>query len=200
MADIETPEAATTPPMMALKRAIATHRNWFLLFGGLMILLGLIAIAFPLITTIATKIFIGWLLLIGGIAQILHAFGTQRWSEFFLNLLIAALFIILGGWLAFFPLTAVVTLTVLIALGFIIEGALEAVMAFRMRPFEGWLWMFFSGVVALLAGVLILAGLPGTAAWAIGLLVGLNLISTGWAYLFLALAAGRADQPTDATA
>lgn len=177
----------------ALKNAVAEYRTWFIVFGIVMIILGVLAIAHPLVTTIATKIVIGWLFLMGGVAQIIHAFQTQKWSEFFLNLLVAALHLVVGIWLAFFPLAGVITLTVLLALGFILQGALEAVMAFRMKPHEGWFWMFVSGAVAGLAGVLILAGLPGTAAWAIGLLVGINLISTGWAYLFLALAAGKGE-------
>ena len=118
------------------------------------------AITFPLLTTIAAKIFFGWLFLICGIVQIVHAFSTRQWSEFFLDLLIGVLYLIAGGWLAFFPLTGIVTLTVLLAAMFIAQGALEAVMAFRMRPHAGWVWMLVAGIAAFAVGVLIIALLP----------------------------------------
>ena len=179
-----TPADPTSMMMMAVPLT-------FLYFLGiLLIVLGVAAIAFPFVTTIAAKIFLGWLFLIGGIIQIVHAFSTRAWSEFFLDLLIGVLYVVAGGWLAFFPLTGIVTLTLLLALMFIIEGVLEAVIAFRMRPHAGWVWMLLSGIVAIAVGVLLIAKLPSSAAWAIGLLVGINLIMSGFAYLFLPTAAG----------
>jgi uncharacterized membrane protein HdeD (DUF308 family) len=70
--------------------AVAENRTWFMVLGILLIVLGIVAIAFPLLTTIAAKIFLGWLFLIGGIVQIVHAFSTQNWSAFLLNLLVGA--------------------------------------------------------------------------------------------------------------
>ena len=74
--------------LASMEEAIAEHRLWFLVLGVLLIVLGIIAVAFPFMTTIAVKIFLGWLLLIAGIAQIIHAFAVQKWSEFLLNLLV----------------------------------------------------------------------------------------------------------------
>ncbi len=175
----------------SVQAAISENRTWFMILGIVLIVLGVVAVAFPFMTTIAAKIFVGWLLLIGGIVQIIHAFSTQKWSEFFLDLLTGALYVFAGGWLAFFPLAGIVTLTVFLALTFIIEGLLEAGMAFRLRPLEGWVWMLIAGIVAIAVGFMIIAKLPSSAVWAIGLLVGINMISSGWAYLFLALAAGK---------
>lgn len=90
--------------------AIAENRTWFIILGVLLIMLGIATISFPLLTTIAAKIFLGWLFLIGGIVQIVHAFSTRRWSEFLLEVLVGVLYLIAGGWLAFFPLTGIVTL------------------------------------------------------------------------------------------
>ena len=155
----------------SVQAAISENRMWFIILGVLLIILGVAAIAFPLMTTIAAKIFLGWLFLIGGVVQIIHAFSTRQWSEFFFDLLIGVLYLIAGGWLAFFPLTGILTLTVLLAGLFISLGVLEAGMAFRMRPHAGWVWMLIAGIAALAVGVLILAHLPSSAAWAIGLLV-----------------------------
>lgn len=172
--------------------AISENRTWFSIFGILLIVLGGLAIAFPFVTTIATKIFLGWLFLIGGIVQIFHAFSTKGWSEFFLDLLMGVLFLIAGVWLAFFPLTGIITLTIFLAAMFVAQGVIEIVMAFRIRPLDGWGWMFLAGVVALAVGVLILFDLPSSAAWAIGLLVGINLLMTGLAYLLLPMMVSRA--------
>ena len=180
-----------TQQSTSVPAAVAEHRTWFMILGILLIVLGAVAIAFPLVTTITAKIFLGWLFLIGGIVQIIHAFSTQRWSEFFLNVLIGALYVLAGAWLAFFPLTGILTLTVLLAVMFIVQGALELGMAFRMRPQQGWVWMLVAGIIAILAGLLIIAELPSSAVWAIGLLVGINMIITGFAYLLLPLAAGK---------
>jgi uncharacterized membrane protein HdeD (DUF308 family) len=175
----------------SIQAAISENRMWFIILGVLLIILGAAAIAFPLLTTIAAKIFLGWLFLIGGVVQIIHAFSTRQWSEFFLDLLIGVLYLMAGSWLAFFPLTGILTLTVLLAALFIALGVLEASMAFRMRPHAGWVWLLIAGIAALAVGVLILAHLPSSAAWAIGLLVGIKLIMSGFAYLFLPMAAAR---------
>jgi uncharacterized membrane protein HdeD (DUF308 family) len=101
------------------------------------------------------------------------------------------LYVVAGAYLAFFPLTGIITLTILLAALFIVEGGLEISMALRVRPHEGWGWLLLSGLVAVAVGLLIAFGLPSSAAWAIGLLAGINLISTGWGFLFLALAGRR---------
>jgi uncharacterized membrane protein HdeD (DUF308 family) len=169
-----------------VQAAISENRTWFITLGILLIILGVAAIAFPLLTTIAAKIALGWLFLIGGVVQIAHAFSTRQWSEFFFDLLVGLLYLIAGGWLA-----RIVTLTVLLAALFIAQGVLEGLMAFRMRPAAGWLWMLIAAIAAFAVGVLIIAHLPSSAAWAIGLLVGIKLIMSGWAYLFLTMAATK---------
>jgi uncharacterized membrane protein HdeD (DUF308 family) len=179
----------TNPSMSSpglMPAIIPEHRGWFTFLGIVLIIAGAAAIAFPFITTIAAKIFLGGLFLVGGVTQVIHAFSTQKWSEFLFDLLIGALYVLVGAWLAFLPLTAIITLTILLAALFVVEGVLEISMGFRTRPKEGWVWLVFSGTVAIAAGVLILSGLPGTATWAIGLLVGINMIFSGVSYVSLA--------------
>jgi len=174
-----------------LHEVVAEHRTRFMVLGIVLIVLGVVALAFPLLTTIAAKTFLGWLFLIGGVIQIIHAFSTQKWGAFFFNLLVGILYFLTGAWLAFFPLAGIVTLTVLLAVTFLAQGMLEIVMALRVRALNGWIWVLVSGLVALAVGLLILAQLPSSAVWAIGLLVGINMISSGSAYFFLALGAGK---------
>lgn len=174
--------------------AITENRTWFIIFGIVLIILGVIAIAFPFVTTIAAKIFLGWLFLIGGVVQIIHAFSAKGWSEVFFDLLMALLFIVGGAWLAFFPLTGIITLTIFLAAMFVIQGVIEIAMALRIRSHSGWVWMLLAGLVALAVGILILFDLPSSATWAIGLLVGINLLMTGWAYLLLPMLVGRVQE------
>lgn len=122
---------------------------------------------------------------------LVHAFSIKGWRGFLMELLIGALYVVAGGWLAFFPFTGIVTLTILLAALFLAEGVLEVVMALRVRPHEGWGWLLLSGLVAIAVGVLIAYELPSSATWAIGLLAGVNLVSTGVSFIVLALAGRR---------
>ena len=99
------------------------YRSWFLFSSIALIALGILAIFFPLVTTIAAKVILGWVILIGGAIQTFHAFSSQKWSGLFYELLVGLIFVFAGGWLAFFPLTGIITLTVMLALVFILKGA-----------------------------------------------------------------------------
>lgn len=179
----------------AARAQIKQNWGWFLALGIVFVLAGLAAVAFPLLSTIATKIVLGWIFLAGGVLMILHAFSASGWRGFLLGLLIGILYVVAGGWLAFFPFTGIITLTILLAALFLAEGVLEVIMAWRVRPHEGWLWLLLSGLVAAAAGILIAMGLPSSATWAIGLLTGINLLMTGASFIALALAGRRSDVP-----
>ena len=181
----------TASDVAELSSAVAEKRGWFIALGILLIILGVVCIGSPLVTTIAVKVFIGWLFLIGGIAQVVHAFSASDWSGFLWDLLIGILYVFVGGWLAFFPLTGIITLTILIAAMFVAEGLIKFVMGLNLRPAQGWVWMIISGLAAFVLGLMLFFGLPGTAAWAIGLMVGINLLLSGWAFLMMSLFAEK---------
>lgn len=170
---------------------VSEYRGWFMFLGIALILLGIIAVIFPFATTIAVKVFLGWILLVGGLVTAFHAFSTQKWSAFFYNMLVGLLYVLVGGWLAFFPLSGVITLTVMLAFLFILQGVIQAALAFRLKPRDGWGWILFASIVAIVAGFMLITGLPSKAAWAIGLLAGISMISSGWAYLSIALRVGH---------
>jgi uncharacterized membrane protein HdeD (DUF308 family) len=175
-----------------VRRQVAERWGWFLGLGIVFLVAGFASIAFPLLSTIAAKIALGWIFMVSGLFAILHSFSLREWGGFLLNLILGALYIFVGAYLAFFPFTGIITLTLLLAALFLAEGILQVVMALRVRPHEGWGWLFLSGCVAIGAGALIALGLPGSATWAIGLLVGINLLSTGFGFVLLALAGRRA--------
>jgi len=191
---------AANDALAEARRQITDNWGWFLALGILLIAAGAAAIAFPLLSTIATKIALGWIFLIAGALIVVHAFSIRRWQGFLLGLLIGALYLVAGGWLAFTPFAGIIALTILLAALFLAEGVLEVIMAVRVRPHEGWGWLLVSGVVAIAVGVLIAAELPSSAAWAIGLLTGINLLSSGVSFVALALAGRRAGHGVPAAA
>ena len=180
--------------LLETKKLITEKWGWFLAAGILLIVAGLAAIAFPLLSGIVAKTFLGWLFMVGGVIMIIHAFSAPGWKGFIWELLIGILYLVAGFYLAFFPLAGLLTLTILIAALFLAEGMAEIVMAFQVRPHEGWGWVLLSGIAALAVGVMIGMGLPGSATWALGLLVGINLLFSGWSYVFLALAGRKAHE------
>jgi uncharacterized membrane protein HdeD (DUF308 family) len=175
---------------------IAEYWVWYLFLGIVLVLGGCAAIAFPHLSTIAAKIALGWIFLVSGVVTIVHAFSAGEWRGFFLNLLIGILYVAAGAYLAFLPLTGILTLTVLVAALFVADGVLEVIMAFRIRSHRGWVWVLFSGLVAVAAGVLIALQLPSSATWVLGVLVGIKLIFAGWSFIALALGGHRSDAPT----
>ena len=174
-----------------LSEAAAEYRGWFMFSGIVLIVLGILAVFYPFVTTIAAKIMLGWVILIGGAVQAVQAFSNQKWSGLFYELAIGLIFVVAGGWLAFFPLTGIITLTVFLAAMFLLTGVVESAFAFQIKPADNWGWFLFSGIVSIFAGFMLIAGLPSTASWAIGLLVGISMMSRGWAFLSLALRAGQ---------
>lgn len=175
----------------SLKHTIQENRTPIMIFGIILTLIGVVALVYPLTTAIVVKIMMGWVLLIAGLSQIIFSFSTSRWTDFFLELVVGIVFAIVGVWLAFFPLTGILTLTLVLAFTFLVQGVLEIVSSFRMRPHEGWGWVLFAGILGVIIGLMILNRFPSSAAWAIGLLVGINLIASGIAYIALAMSARR---------
>jgi uncharacterized membrane protein HdeD (DUF308 family) len=184
---------------IASRRLIAEKWGWFLALGIALIITGFAAIVFPFLATVAAKTLLGWLFLIGGIVMVIHAFQAPAWQGFLWSLLVGILYVVAGGYLAFFPLTGLLTLAFLLVILFAVEGVFEIIMAFRVRPHEGWGFMLLSGIAALAVAVLIALDLPSSATWALGLLVGINLLFSGWSYVFLALAGKRAHEAGIAT-
>ena len=167
------------------------QRSWGWLFGlGIvLVVLGVLAIALPAIATLAVGIFIGWLLVIGGVVQLAHAFGERRWRGFLLHFLGGLLYLVVGGLILTDPFRGALALTILLAAFLVVEGIFQVLLALRIRPFRNWGWVLASGLITLLLGILIFAGWPSTALWVIGLLVGIHLLTSGIALIMLGLAA-----------
>ena len=174
--------------LAAFRRQVREYGGWFIAIGVVLAVFGVIAIALPLVSTVAVVVWIGWMLLIGGALIVLHALVAWRWPDSLWSILIGALYLGAGVLILYAPLTGVLSLTIVMAALFMAEGVIEIIQALRLRPLEGWSWLLFSGVVAVAAGVLIAYQFPASAGWTLGLLFGLNLLSTGLSFVFLALA------------
>lgn len=178
----------------AARKDISDNWGWYLLLGGTSCAAGLLAIAFPLIASIAIKVLIGWLLLLIGISQILQAFSAQKWRTAVLDFLIGLLLLVAGGILAIYPLTGLIALTLFLAILFVIQGVLQIALSLQLRTVAGWGWILFSGIIAVAIGILLGLELPSSAGWALGLLAGINMIVSGVGYIALALTARRSQR------
>lgn len=165
--------------------ALRKFRSKFRTTGYVLIILGLLAILFPLVFSIAAKVLLGWVFLLTGGALLYHALQAKAWESAIGSGLIAVMHLALGVYLAFFALNGLIGLTFLLGLAFLAQGAVESYIATQRRPKTGWGWLAFNGAITLLLGVLLIAGLPGTALWAIGLFLGINFLSSGVAFVAL---------------
>jgi uncharacterized membrane protein HdeD (DUF308 family) len=170
----------TPIPMEA--QTIRKHSTWFTIYGVALIVLGALAIVMPGIATLATSMLVGWLLLAGGILGMVSVLGTGRFAPGFRwNLLTAVLYLLAGIVLLWNPVGAALTLTIVLAAYLLATGVAKVLVAFGYRDAipGAWLWMLLSAAIDIVLGVMIVAGLPGTALWVIGLIVGINLLFTG---------------------
>jgi uncharacterized membrane protein HdeD (DUF308 family) len=172
--------------------AATIHGHWKLVLaqGIVMMVLGILAVAEPNVATFAISIFVGWLFFIGGIFRALWIWRSRAMPGFAWSLLTALLAILFGLILIFRPLTGALTLTMVLVAFFILEGITAIVLAVQHREhLRSWGWVLFSGVIDLLLAYLIWAGWPSSADWAIGLLVGINMLFFGLSLVMTSLAA-----------
>src|SRR5262245_19168487 len=182
----------------ALAQSVRQHWVLFLIEGIVLVVLGLLAIIIPPLATIAVTIFLGWLFLISGILGLVTTFWARHAPGFWWSLLSAVLAIAAGIVLLVWPISGAISLTLLLIVFFIIEGVLSIMYALEhKKELSGrWGWMLASGIIDLILAGLILIGLPGTAAWALGLLVGINMLFGGSALIAMALHARTPDTTT----
>ncbi len=164
-------------------------RSWKALMtvGVLAILIGCIAILVPAVASVGTAIFIGWILLIAGAFLIAAAFSAHSIGTVLLRLAWAILTVIVGLWLIVEPHNGTLTLTLVLGLYFLFMGITRIAVAFIARGQQNAGWVGLSGFCGLVIGILVLAKFPSSADWAIGLLVGIDLIFAGWTLTSVAL-------------
>lgn len=164
-------------------RLRASSRQLFWL-GLAMTLVGIVAIVFPIVSTLAAALFVGWMFLLAGIFLFVGSFTIHGTGPFFGALLIALLMVAAGVFLLFHPVAGAIALTIIVGAIFLVQGAFEVTLAFEMRPHHGWIWMLLSGIASVVLALVIAVGLPGISLIALGILLGINFLSTGLGYVF----------------
>lgn len=170
---------------------------WILLLGIIFVALGLVGLGALFALTMVTMIFIGALLIVGGVLQLLDAFKCQGWKGFGLHILVAALYLVGGGVIIGDPVLASVFFTWVLAAILVALGILRIGMAIQMRKTGSWIWPLIGGVISAVLGILIFAQWPVSGLFVIGLFVAIDLIIHGWSYIFIALEARRANEASE---
>jgi uncharacterized membrane protein HdeD (DUF308 family) len=180
----------------ALQKSAHDHWRMFLVEGIILLVLGAAAIVVPPLAGVATTIVLGWLFLVGGIVGLVSTFGARQAPGFAWSLLSALIAVIAGGVLLWNPLEGLVTLTYVLIAFFIADGVLIIALAItHRRALSGrWEWMMVNGIMDLVLAAVIISGLPGSLFWALGLLVGIDLVFGGASLIAMALAARKASR------
>jgi len=168
-------------------RAASQRLFWV---GLLMALVGIVAIVFPMVSTLASTLFVGWALLFGGVFLLVGAFTVHGTGPFFGALLVTLLMIAAGVFLLFNPLAGALILTILLGVLFMLQGAVEFAFALEIRPNPSWIWMLLSALASIILAIIIAAGLPGISLVALGILLGVNFLTTGISYVLMSRALG----------
>jgi uncharacterized membrane protein HdeD (DUF308 family) len=169
---------------------VRTYWVLFLVQGVIMMVLGVLAIIWPQISTLAVDIYVGWIFLLSGLLGLATMFLAPTVAAFLWSLLTAALSLFVGVLLLWHPVEGAVSLTLVLIAFFIVEGIVQIAAAIKHRDAfpDSWGWMVMSGIVDVVLAAALISGWPGTASWALGLIVGVNLITSGLAITMVAIA------------
>lgn len=179
-------------PEHLMENVARVSRNWwlFLLLGVLMVVAGVIAIVTPFVSGVAITALVGVLFLIEAVVHFVHTIRAGKGvGNLILGIIVAVLYAVAGLLLLAFPLKGLITLTIVLGALFIGTGLLRTIVALEMSGAPGWGWMLVGGLLSLALGILIYAGLPTSIVWAVGVIVGIDLIFFGWALIAEAITA-----------
>lgn len=188
---------------MAQQTPVAIVRQastWSVVWGVLLIVLGMMAVGSPFIAAVAVNVVIAWLIVVAGVVHLVVAFHAHGAGSLIWKLLVGFAYLFFGAYLIMHPVLGVATLTLVLASLFLIEGVLDVILFFRMRSVGGSSWVLVDGIITLLLGALIYMQWPSSSVWAIGTLVGVSLIISGVSRVMLSLAVRRATAASAAPA
>lgn len=171
--------------------AVQVGWGWFMALGIILIFLGCLVIASPLLAAIALEVLIGWTLIVAGILIVIHSFGSRNFGGFFLRLLNGIIAIVVGGFVLSHILAAMIALSVILAVFLIVQGIFKLAVAIQLRGITNWGWLVFSGILALALGCFWIIW-PLSAAWVIGLFIGVDMLFSGLATVMLSVSIRKA--------
>lgn len=166
---------------------LRTSWVWMAAFAVISLVGGVLALLNPFAATLAATLMAGWAFAFLGALQVVQSFQVQGWGGFLWALLFGILSVAVGISLVFNPLAGMVSLTLLVAVLFLAVGVVKVMYSFSLRPVAGWGWVLFSGIVSIVLGIMIFADFPWSATNVLGILLGVELVSNGVLFLFVAL-------------
>jgi uncharacterized membrane protein HdeD (DUF308 family) len=179
-------EAAAQVMRDAMRETVRRYSLWYLIQSALMILAGILALIYPVLSSVAVVILLGWVLIISGVVQGISLIGARNVPHFWLQLVSVVLSIIVGVLFLRHPGEGLLTITVLLIVFLLVEGISKLIFALTIRPFPNWGWVLASGIVGILLSFYLWSSLPVTSLWLLGVLLGIQLICEGAALGYLA--------------
>jgi uncharacterized membrane protein HdeD (DUF308 family) len=170
----------------AMRETVKRYSTWYLLEGVLLVIAGVVALAYPYLASVTLVFLLGWILIISGVLQAIGLIGAKDVPHFWLQLISAALAVVIGVLLLRNPDAGLLVMTVLLIVFFIVEGVSKIIFALNIRPVTGWIWVLLSGVIGILLGAYLWSNMPLSSEWVLGVLLGIQLIVEGAALAFLA--------------
>ena len=177
------------PISIALGRSGSTVS---ILWGALLIVLGIMAISAPFLAAVAVSVVVSWLIIFAGVVHLVLAFHTHGAGSLIWRLLVGVAYLAFGGYMITHPVLSVASLTLVLASLFLIEGVLNLVLYAKMRALHGSAWVLVDGIITILLGLMIYMQWPSSSLWAIGILVGVSLMISGISRIGMTLAVRRA--------
>ena len=179
-------ETAAQALREAMRETVRRYSLWYLIQGALMVLGGVLALIYPIVSSVAVVLFLGWILILSGVVQGFSLIGAKDVPHFWLQLVSVVLSVIVGVLFLRHPGEGLLTLTLLLIVFFMVEGFSKLIFALTIRPFPNWGWVLASGIIGILLSFYLWANLPVTAVWLLGVLIGIQLICEGAALGYLA--------------
>lgn len=173
--------------MTAIEAGLRKSWGWMAAFAVISLIGGVLALLNPLAATLTATLMAGWAFAFLGALQVIQSFQIKGWGGFIWALLFGLLTLAVGLSLIFDPLAGMISLTILVAVLFLVTGIVKIMLSFSLRPLTGWGWVLLSGIVSLVLGIMILADILSAATQVLGILLGIELISNGVLFLFTAI-------------
>ena len=173
------------------RKVVRDRWGWFMALGILMIVLGMIAIGGPFASGIAVSLLVGWLLVISGVAHGIHAFQSSGWRGGLVQVLCGLLYLGVGVMMVSNPVSGLLALTVTVLVYFVFSGIFKIILAIRVEHLPQRGWVTVSGILSLVLAIYIGSQFPNSALWVIGMLFGIEMIFSGWAFVMIAQAARK---------
>jgi uncharacterized membrane protein HdeD (DUF308 family) len=163
-----------------------------IVWGVLLVALGVLAVGSPLVAAVAVNVVISWLIVVAGVIHLAVAFHRREVGSIIWRILVGLAYVFFGVYLIAHPAIGVASLTLVLASLFLVEGIFDIALFFQARAVQGSSWILIDGIITLLLGLMIYVQWPSSSSWAIGTLVGVSLIVSGVTRVMLSLAVRKA--------